>query len=568
MSPRPPRNLAIYALLAVFAFTVYLPGMWWGAPHATAPDRLKSWGVDDETPLGPLAEIHNIIQPKPDRNYGYPLMYSFTVAAAYTPYLAWLLASGQWTEISGVYPFGMTDPVSTLKQMTYIAHFVTLLMGIGMVLATFETGRLLGNRSTGVLAALFTMSLYPMFYYARMGNVDIPMLFFAALAMLFFTRSISLGITTRRAVWLGIFAGLALATKESAVGILLGIPFVLLLQNWREQSGRWTSWSFWRAPAFSLLAAFLALGIGSGLFIEPSRYFKHIAEIRSHIDLISAGNIFVPYVFPFSADGNISYLQRVLELLADIMSWPGLLLAVSGLGVILVQRSQARGLLFLMLTYLTVMFLTARSPQMRYFLPLAWLLTFPAALLLTKALHTQQRALRQIALLAGIGIVAFNLLRGAGLTYEMIHDSRLEAARWLLANTAAGDQIEYFGPKHEQLPPLPAHVTSYAATEYKGIYAPARHDDAMVEEILRGWKERRPKYIILIPDLTSPPGIDYNFTCPPQLCNGMLDGTRGFTEVATFKTAPLFSWLSLPALDYPTVNPPIHVFTLPEQGRS
>jgi len=202
---------------------------------------------------------------------------------------------------------------------------------------------------------------------------------------------------------------------------------------------------------------------------------------------------------------------------------------------------------------------------MRYFIPLAWLLSFPAALLLSTALQGRQRMLRGAALLAGSGVIAFNLLRGAGLTYEMMHDSRYQAARWIAANTAPGDRIEYFGPSRK-LPPLPAYVEAQAAADYSGIYTPARHDDAMVEEITRGWRERRPRYVLLMPDLTSPPGHDYNFTCPPQLCDGMLDGSRGFTQVATFRTPPLIPWLRLPALDYPTVNPPIRIFTLPGQA--
>ena len=95
---------------AVFALALYVPGFWWGIPHATAPDRTHAWGTDDETPLGPLAEIHNIIQPKPDRNLGYPLMHSFVVSASYAPYLGYLWATGGLANISGAYPFGLADP--------------------------------------------------------------------------------------------------------------------------------------------------------------------------------------------------------------------------------------------------------------------------------------------------------------------------------------------------------------------------------------------------------------------------------------------------------------------------
>jgi hypothetical protein len=564
MSPANQHSLVLMLLLALLSAAIYLPGSWWGAPHATMTERTKSWGVDDETPLGPLAEVHNIIQPKPDRNYGYPLMYSFIVSAAYTPYLAWLYASGQWTEISGVYPFGMKDPVTTLRVMTWIAHFVTVLMAVGMLLATFETGRILKDRRTGVLAALFAMTSYPMFYYARSGNVDIPMLFFVALTIMMFARCMTDGFTAKRAGWLGAFAGFALATKEPAIGIFLAIPFILLPLAWREHDGRWTSWPFWRAPATGLLAAFLALGTGSGLFVEPSRYFRHIDDILSHIDMITAGAVYVPYVFPFSLEGNIAYLQRVLELLAAMMSWPGLLLAIGGLVMLLVKKHPARGLAVLVIVFLVFVFFTLRSPQLRYFIPAGWLLAFPAAWLVATATESGRPLLRKSAWLLAAGVIAFNLLRGAGLTWEMIHDSRYAAGTWLAEHTETGDTIEYFGP-HGKLPPFPAGVRTRIATFYGGIYVPVETDAAKVEEILQGWRERRPKYVILMPDLTSRPGTPYNMSCPPELCDGMLDGSLGFTLEARFRTEPLFTWLKLPPLDYPTVNPPIHIFSLPEE---
>ena len=102
------------------------------------------------------------------------------------------------------------------------------------------------------------------------------------------------------------------------------------------------------------------------------------------------------------------------------------------------------------------------------------------------------------------------------------------------------------------------------ATEYLGIFVPTRKDDAKVEEILQGWETRKPAFIILIPDLTSPPGLVYNSSCPPQLCDALVDGSFGYPLAAMFKTEPLFPWLRLPPLDYPTINPPIHIFTLPD----
>ena len=70
----------------------------------------------------PLAEIGNIVQPSPDRNLGYPLMYSFVVATADAPYLGYLLVTGQLRGLSATYPFGLADPVRALQVLTWIAH--------------------------------------------------------------------------------------------------------------------------------------------------------------------------------------------------------------------------------------------------------------------------------------------------------------------------------------------------------------------------------------------------------------------------------------------------------------
>ena len=84
------------ALLGVAALLAYTPGFWWGAPHATAADRTNAWGVDDEPPLGPLAQAHDIIAPKKEMNpnLGYPMLHPFMVLGAFAPYVAYLKVSG------------------------------------------------------------------------------------------------------------------------------------------------------------------------------------------------------------------------------------------------------------------------------------------------------------------------------------------------------------------------------------------------------------------------------------------------------------------------------------------
>jgi len=549
--------------VACLALALYLPGFWWGAPHATAPNRTHSWGVDDETPLGPLSEIHNIIEPKPDRNLGYPLMHPFIVAVAYAPYFVYLVLADQLSlPVSGTFPFGLLDPVRVLRHLTFIAHFVSVLMGVGIVLALYDATTVVWDRQTGVLAAMFGMVFYPMFYYVRNANVDIPMLFFVSLAIAAFARCCIRGYTVGRVLWLGAFIGFAIGTKEPAVGafLLLPLAFWACYKPDGRRSPESQASSFWKLGLMGIFSSILAFGFGSGLFIEPERYVAHLKFISGRLDYLSSGNApIVALTFPFNWEGHLHYLEKIGGYLIDGMTLPGLLLAIVGLAVIL---SKERALLFLgapALGYLVFIFFALRAGQFRYVMPAAVLLAFFQARAVTFGWKSRRVIVRWgITLLMFISL-AMGLLRGLDLTYEMIYDSRYEAGKWLTSRSKAGDRIEYFGTP-EKLPPLNAGIHTSNATPYFGMHVAPPDEKEATKTILKNWEERKPTFVITIPDLTSPKGIPHNHYCPPKIYDGLVRGTIGYQLAALFKTPRLFPWLPKPQLDYPTVNPTIRIF--------
>jgi hypothetical protein len=560
-----PGVTRLHLLVALFALVLYLPGFWWGAPNATSAELVHSWGTDDETPLGPLAEMHNIIEPKADRNLGYPLMYSFIVSAAYIPYLGVLWLTGDLSGVSGHYPFGLSDPVTALKVMSGIAHFVTVLMAMGVVVSVFEAARVLWGNHAGITAALLTATTYPMFYYSRTGNVDVPMLFFIAASMAVFAHCLANGFTVRRSVWLGVLAGFALATKESALGIYILMPFVFFWWQ-RKQDNDMFSRSYWKAPVAAIVAAFAALGAGSGLFVDPSRYFDHMRFITGRLEQVASDAVHaVITAFPYTMTGNLEYISHILDHLVDMMTLPGFLLCISALVLALWKCRRCTVLPLLGLGYLVFIFLVVRSTQMRYLLPVPMALSFASAWLVFYFWHPKH-VLRRTGIVFVVGaIVAYSLLRGVALSYEMMNDSRLAAGQWLSANTSDGDIIEYFGPA-DKLPPVEEGIIIHRATEYQGMHAHHRDDDERIREIIQGWAARKPKYIVIMPDHASRQGQPFNISCPEQLCNFMIEGRSVFRQEMMFKTPPLFHWLELPPLDYPVVNPPIRIYSYPENN--
>jgi hypothetical protein len=555
--------------LAALAVALYLPGFWWGAPHATAADRTHAWGTDDETPLGPLAEIHNIIQPKPDRNLGYPLMHSFVVSAAYAPYLGYLWASGSFTNVSGAYPFGLADPVGALRVLSLIAHFISVLMGVGIVLAAYSAGQTLWDGRTGTVAAMIVMVSFPMFYYSRTGNVDIAVLFFTAMALAVFAHIIVGDFSVRRAVCLGLFVGFAVGTKEPAIASFLALPVILLARHWRNNKTRcgWFSWSFWKAPVTAALAAFVAFGLGSGLFVDPDRYFDHVEFARGRLSAITEGDVGFMSRYPFTWSGHLHLAGQITEYLSDALTWPGLLIAI--LGVLWMVRRQAWKSTFALpaLTLLMVLFWSARTAQLRYVMPASFILAFFAARVVTRGWESSRLSVRVGITALIIAIIGIGLLRGADLTYAMINDSRYAAGTWLEARTRPGDRIEYFGVT-EKLPPLKQGVITGRAIPYLGPLQQPRIGEDAVREIRQGWAERAPIYVVIIPDFHQSREVPDNVSCPPDIYQGLLNGSLGYHLVANFQTPTLLPWTRRPSIDYPVVNPPVRIFMLADEANT
>lgn len=548
------RHLVIY-LVAVAA---YLPGFWWGAPHATAADRTNAWGVDDEPPMGPLAQLNDIITPgpQPNPNLGYPMMHPFMVMGAYAPYMGWLVATGGLEAPHGEYPFGFTDPVRALRVLTWIAHALSVLLAAGIVVAAYEVGRTLFEERAGLWSAAMVLTMYPMWYYARTSNVDVPVLFFTALAFIPFAKALMHGVTSARGAWFGALAGLALATKEPSFASFIGIPLVLLLVAVPgERRPGLMSTAVWRGAAFAFGAAVVAYAVGSGMVIDPHRFAAHVAFVRERSgDAVAGAVAFMPH-YPMTADGHRDLALRIAAYLRDAMTLPGLLLAAVGIAVAVRTARRAAWFSITAITYLLILFWMARAAQLRYVMPAAFTLCIFAGFAMTGA----PAWLRRPALALGVFALALGTLRGLDLTWAMLRDSRLEAGAWLRANAVDGDLVEYFGSDQKN-PPLEAGIRSGRAIRYLGGNVPPDTGENAVREIIEGWRERAPRFVILTPDHTSRPGEPSAASCPPEIVRRLHDGSLGYVPAARFETPALLPWVRRPQLDYPSVNPPILIF--------
>jgi hypothetical protein len=545
-------------LLAVLA---YLPAFWWGAPHATAEDRRKAWGVDDEPPLGPLAQLHDMMTPglAPDANLGYPMLHSYLVLGAYAPYLGFAVATGRLSSPSGEYPYGFADPVGALRDLSVIAHGLSVLLAAGIVLAAFVIGRTLWGERDGLWAAAAALLSFPMFYYSRTSNVDVPVLFFVASSLAVFAQLLARGVSMKGLALFSALAGLAVATKEPVAAAYLWVPFFLAtpMGPWKgvRDPGR-----FLAGLGVAATSAFVAYAVGSGMLIDFTRWKAHIDFAVMRTTEVSQGDVSFVTPNPWTLSGHIAMLGEIGGRLRDALTLPGLLLSVVGVGLVF-RRAERRGAWLVMaaVTYLLVLFVAVRIAHLRYVMPAMFVLAIMAGHAVARLMASSRVVVRGAAALTATAMVVVASLQAIELTSEMLRDSRYAAGEWIATVAHPGDRLEYFGA-FQKNPPLPAYVESGLAVEYLGGTVAAPRDDATADRIRAGWSQRKPRFIVLSPDHTSRPGEPYAHTVPPVIYDDLESGRLGYVRARLFQAPPLLGILPRPPLDHGSVNPPVRIY--------
>ncbi len=530
---RRPRTAGVVFLVV---FCAYLPGVWWGLPNAVTAERVDVWATDDIAPLAPLTEVYNtFVQAGEDRFLVYPLAHHFLLAAAYAPYLVGLKLSGGFGAPSAAYPFGLADPVTAFRVLTLISRLVSLLMAAGIAVAAYGIARTLWDRRSGILAAAFCAAPYPMFYYAKSANLDVPMLFWMSLGLLAYARLLVLGVTVKRAAALGACAALTAATKDPGAAAFLLMPLALVpMARRREVPG-----ASLRRPTAALLASGLGVyAVASGLIFDPGRWVAHVDYLFSDDDHFARFARFVTW-YPFTLSGFAQHLAAIGRALVAYLG--PLLLAVAALGCWQSRRSsRCCALLLPAAGYLLIFLLPLPYFYDRFALPLAFLLALFAAR--GAALLGDRLASRPARALWVAALLAWPLVASGDLTYQMLRDSRYDAERWLRRHASADQTLAHFGTAGE-LPHLPTGLST--------LHLPP--GDAAVAAL----EQARPDIVVILPDWTSRRGLPHSGWCPPAFYQGLHDGTLGYIFAARFKTASL---IRRQLLDYPTVNPPIEIF--------
>lgn len=549
------KDRRIVLILGLCALFLYVPGVWWGLPHVSNPITIHGWDEDSVSGMIVLSEFYNLlIHPRPDWWVAYPLFHYLVLGALYAPYLAYLYLSGGLSKPTPDYPYGFADPITSIATLTMIGRLLTLAMAVGVVLIAYWIGRTVWDKRSGILAAVTVMLLSPMFYYSRTGNLDIPVLFWMSLAVLVIARSATYGINISRMVWLGVFSALAVTTKDQAYGALVpGIVFLIIYYFRKKEipiSRRWLNLSV------LVLAGGITFILSSGFLISPQRFWLHlhfIIDFKKTFPTVTRPDGQVMYGFggnvlrPRTPLGYANLFSDIVSALSEAIG--PLLILVALVGIILAWKVTpfAKILIAMGLGHIFLVIVIVSHMQYRYAIFPAFVLALFAGRALAVGWQNAPN-LKLFAALIGIVGLGWLSLKGVDLTYQMLFDARIPAAKCLATQLKPGDKVGYWGDVN-QLPYLPVGVTPVSLPS----------NDSSINYL----EQKSVKYVLVSPDAWSDPGMDRSWFLPIDIYNDLKNGTLGYQRLAVFPAPTLLGH----AIKYlPIINPKVQVYGLPGDG--
>jgi hypothetical protein len=438
-------------------------------------------------PGAPLSIVHRLFMAEPWNSgwfwFKYPLAHILVLAAAYVPYLGWLVLTGGLAHPTAEYPHGFADPETALATLALLGRSVSALMGAGCALLAYAClVRSFGWRSA-LAGGLAVALCYPIVFYSHTTNVEVPYIFWMMLALLAAVRLVEGSDERTWWILLGVGAAMSVSTKELGAGFFLGIPPVVIA----AQRGRAIAWGRIVTGAIVAgVACIVVVAVANDAILNPLGFARRLGFLTHRLSPEVALE-YAPYYFPIDLGGTkglageIAQLGAVGARLVQSLGVPTAILAVAGLALALVRRPWWAVLNLICCA--TFYFLGARamlSLSMRYVLPLTVVAAMTAGVAIGALLDAER--LRAAARIVAFAALAWIAVYGLEVDRMLAHDARYAAEGWLATHGRAGEVVEVY-QQPTYLPRFPSFL---------------RVDAVPFEErTVEGLEKRRPDWIVL-----------------------------------------------------------------------
>ena len=453
------RRKSIFAVL-LLSSALNAFGITWGLPS------VLGWAADELTPVRVLTGLRQGFAH--GWHDAYPPFHFYVLAAAYAPVLA-------------VDAQPLADIVSSetgwrrrAGDFTYMALFVmgrvvSLLMGLGTILAVYRAGLLTFGRGAATGAALIMALTLPFIYYTKIANVDLPLTFWFGLAFVAYLRILR-EHRLRDYVLCATTAVLAVCAKDQAYGLFV-LPSLHVLASLKRHGRRsFGATLLDRRVVLAGLVGAAVFVVAEGIVFNPSGFVAHLGVATGPMNR----NL---QMFERSPEGYVAMLALTLRLLLFCFGLPAAIACAAG-AVLAGRRDERPALVAVLLPCLSyaIFFIGAALVGYdRYLMPVCACLSLLGGYVLAS-----DRIVAWVRWTLTDAILVFGLARGLAVDLSMVGDSRYVAEAWMARNVPRGAPIAVIGP----LTHLP-RVSGYGWAQRNG---------------LAGVESLRPEFVILTSD--------------------------------------------------------------------
>jgi hypothetical protein len=440
-------------LLLALALRVW--GITWGLPSAT---HYFSYHPDESVMLETSSVTMNVFAGHLlPHYYNYPSLQLYLVCFANT-------LGALFGEVE-IVPKAFAVWYPEWAKMYLVGRSLTVGMSVGTVWVTYAVGARLWGRRAGLAAALLLAVMPLHAQQSHFLTVDVPATFWVMLSLLWSVRlATDDPKPLRAALWAGVFAGLAAATKYNMALVILPLLLACAVRPTLTASpfplGRGNA-----CAGVGLLASLLAFFAACpGAILESSTFLKDIRFEAIHVQNRDD---------PTFRDTGSGFVYHITHNLDAGMGLPLLVLALVSLGYALYRRQRGDALLAAFALPYYILISLAAVRYARYTIPLLPILALWAGRMLAEGSRLPSSLFRRGTV--AVGALAALLTCGSAVVLVSVmadEDTRDAALSWLNVNAASPLKIGFPVQPWFGTAPVSPYFSSPGAGAWQAVTPP------------------------------------------------------------------------------------------------
>lgn len=362
-------------------------------------------------------------------SFNYPPLFMLAISAV----MRFVLPT--WRRLLADFRIRPWMPIESTTWRYMVARVLSAAAGVASIWVLFQAAVRLFDRRTALVAALFLALAFLHVRDSHFGVTDVPMTFMLVVAFFFVLKMDDSG-TARSVLIAGAAAGLATATKYSAIFVALPAAFALIA----DRSGRPMPERLRRLGMYLGAMSLAFLVVCPFALLDSQKFLGDVFFEARHL---AEGH---------GTDLGPGWLYHATTTLRYGLGLPLLVCGVAGL-LLLIVRQPRKGVLVAL--YPVAFYLAAgrgRTVFFRYMLPMVPFLCLAAGYFVASAGEWLASALKRARLAPALVAVAAALVvwpsaRSVWAFDRLISrtDSRLLARRWVEARFPVGTPIAQIG---------------------------------------------------------------------------------------------------------------------------